>query len=636
MPTIDSCKKILKEHWGYDDFRGIQQEIIENICAGHDTLGLMPTGGGKSITFQVPALAMEGTCLVITPLVSLMKDQVDNLRRHGIRAAAIHAGIARQDIIQILENCIFGATRILYVSPERLSSELFLAKLRHIKVSFITVDEAHCICQWGYDFRPSYLQIASIREVLPDAPVLALTATATPEVADDIQRQLAFRSMNVCRMSFERKNIAYIVRQTEDKGRELRHILSRVPGTAIVYVRSRKRAQETAAELERNGISATYYHAGLETVVKNKRQERWQKDETRVMVATNAFGMGIDKPNVRIVVHIDTPDSLEAYFQEAGRAGRDGEKAYAVLLYNGQDSAKMRKHVAEAFPKKDYIRKVYEHLAYFYQIGVESGAGHAYPFNIEKFCHTFKHFPVQVESALKILQQCGYLEYEEEDESRARIMFTVSRATLYLLDGQTPLEDKIITFILRNYTGVFSEYVYIDEAYIAQEVGTEIHKVYLTLQNLDRRNVVRFVPQRKDPYVRYTRDRVDPEDIVIPPSIYEQRLRQYKKRIESVISYAETEHICRSRMLLKYFGEKRHENCGMCDVCLEKRGKDIPAEQVEKTQQDIITMLSDGKLHSADELNAIDADDDIMQEALRRLLFEEKIYSLDGMLTLHV
>ena len=433
---MKNYREILRQYWGYDDFRGIQREIIESIGSGHDTLGLMPTGGGKSITFQVPALAQEGTCIVITPLIALMKDQVDNLRRRGVRAAAIYSGLTREEIIITLENCIFGDIRILYVSPERLSSELFQTKLRHMRVSFITVDEAHCISQWGYDFRPSYLEISKIRKLLPGIPVLALTATATPQVVQDIQDKLsqtATPDFNVFRMSFERKNLAYVVRHATDKREQLIHILKSVKGTAIVYARSRRRTKEYAELISEAGITATFYHAGLDAAVKDQRQQAWQQDEVRVMVATNAFGMGIDKPDVRLVIHIDCPDSIEAYFQEAGRAGRDGLKAYAVLLYNDGDQRKLEKRIADTFPEKDFIRQIYEHLAYFYQIGVGSGYNHTFEFNIDKFCHAFRHFPIQVDAALKILNRAGYIEYTEEQDNQARVMFTIGRDDLYRL-----------------------------------------------------------------------------------------------------------------------------------------------------------------------------------------------------------
>jgi ATP-dependent DNA helicase RecQ len=499
---------ILKKYWGYDDFRGIQREIIESIGSGHDTLGLMPTGGGKSITFQVPALAHEGTCIVITPLIALMKDQVENLRRRGIKAAAIYSGLTHEEIIITLENAIFGGIKLLYVSPERLSSELFQTKLRHMKVSFITVDEAHCISQWGYDFRPSYLQIAQIRKLVPDVPVLALTATATPQVVEDIQAKLIRKekgekkkedSFAVFKMSFERKNLAYVVRQAEDKTEQLIHILKHVKGSAIVYARSRLRTKEFAQIISEAGITATFYHAGLDASTKDERQREWQQNKYRVMVATNAFGMGIDKPDVRVVIHVDCPDSIEAYFQEAGRAGRDGFKAYAVLLYNRHDEAKLKKRITDTFPDKDYIRQVYEHLAFYYQIGVGSGYNHTFEFNIDKFCHNFGHFPIRVDSALKILQRAGYLEYTEEQDNKARVMFTVSRNDLYRLENNTPNEEAVITALLRNYGGLFTDYTFIDEAFLAQSTNLKPQQVYLILKSLSQRHILHFIPQKKDP-----------------------------------------------------------------------------------------------------------------------------------------
>ena len=525
-----SYQEILKQYWGYDDFRGIQREIIESIGSGHDTLGLMPTGGGKSITFQVPALCQDGTCIVITPLIALMKDQVDNLRRRGIRAAAIYSGLTREEIVITLENCIFGDIRILYVSPERLASDLFQTKLRHMRVSFITVDEAHCISQWGYDFRPSYLQIAQIRKLVPNAPVLALTATATPAVVQDIQQKLSQKdtNFNVFRMSFERKNLAYVVRHAPDKREQLIHILESVKGSAIVYARSRRRTKEYAELLTEAGISATFYHAGLDSAVKDERQRGWQQDKVRVMVATNAFGMGIDKPDVRLVIHIDCPDSIEAYFQEAGRAGRDGRKAYAVLLYNDADQRKLEKRIADTFPEKDYIRKVYEHLAYFYQVGVGSGYNHIFEFNIDQFCHTFRHFPIQADAALKILDRAGYIEYTEEQDNQARVR----------LENTSPNEEKVITAMLRNYGGLFTDYNFIDESFIAQQTQLEPQQVYLTLKGLSQRHILHFIPQKKTPYIRYTQRREDMEHVQIPPSVYEERKAQFEERIHAMINYA--------------------------------------------------------------------------------------------------
>ncbi len=626
---------ILRQYWGYDDFRGIQREIIESIGSGHDTLGLMPTGGGKSITFQVPALAQEGTCIVITPLIALMKDQVDHLRRLGIRAAAIYSGLAREEIIITLENCIFGDIRILYVSPERLSSELFQTKLRHMRVSFITVDEAHCISQWGYDFRPSYLEIAKIRKLLPGVPVLALTATATPQVVDDIQQKLGFSSeAHVFRMSFERKNLAYVVRQAADKREQLIHILNSLKGSAIVYARSRKRTKEFADLLNEAGIPATFYHAGLDAAVKDERQQAWQRDEVRVMVATNAFGMGIDKPDVRLVIHIDCPDSIEAYFQEAGRAGRDGRKAYAVLLYNNADQRKLEKRIADTFPEKDFIRQIYEHLAYFYQIGVGSGYNHTFEFNIDKFCHAFHHFPIQVDSALKILNRAGYIEYTEEQENQARVMFTLSRNDLYRLENTSPNEEKIITSLLRNYGGLFTDYNYIDESFIASQTALQPHQVYMTLKSLSERHILHFIPQKKTPYIRYTQRREDMEHIQLRPAIYEERKDQFQQRIQAMIAYATNDQVCRSRQLLRYFGEEKSRDCHQCDVCLSHRSEGMVSEpRFTSATERVMALLSDGNPHPITDLRDIQLPTDELDAALEYLLKEEYIRQTDGLLT---
>jgi ATP-dependent DNA helicase RecQ len=635
--TIDNYKEILHHYWGYDDFRGIQREIIESIGSGHDTLGLMPTGGGKSITFQVPALAQEGTCIVITPLIALMKDQVDNLRRKGIKAAAIYSGLTHEEIIITLENAIFGAVKLLYVSPERLSSELFQTKLRHMKVSFITVDEAHCISQWGYDFRPSYLQIAQIRKLVPDVPVLALTATATPQVVDDIQERLKVQkdqSFNVFKMSFERKNLAYVVRHADDKIGELIHILKSTKGSAIVYARSRRRTKEYAEIINEAGISATFYHAGLDASVKDQRQREWQENKHRVMVATNAFGMGIDKPDVRVVVHVDCPDSIEAYFQEAGRAGRDGLKAYAVLLYNNSDERKLLKRISDSFPEKEYIRQVYEHLAYYYQIGVGSGYGHTFEFNIDKFCHNFRHFPIQVDSALKILQRAGYIEYTEEQDNQARVMFTVSRNDLYRLENNSPNEDKIITALLRSYGGLFTNYNYIDEAYLATITQLQPQQVYLTLKSLSQRHILHFIPQKKTPFIRYTQRREDKEYVQLMPEVYEERKSQFAERINSMILYATCDDICRSRQLLRYFGEKNDHNCKQCDVCLSHRKEGMVSEpRLNEAATKILQLLDDGKPHPITELKSIELPDSELDAALDYLSDEEYILQKDGLIS---
>ena len=625
---------ILKKYWGYDDFRGIQREIIESIGSGHDTLGLMPTGGGKSVTFQVPALSMEGVCVVITPLIALMKDQVHHLRQKRINAAAVYSGMQRDDIIRILENCILGSTKLLYVSPERLGSELFQTKLKHMQVSFITVDEAHCISQWGYDFRPSYLQIVDIRCICPDVPVLALTATATPKVVEDICERLSIdewqrEKFNVYRMSFERKNLAYLVRHAMDKRTELIQLLEGEEGAAIVYVRSRRHAREIAEHLTEAGLSATFYHAGLEHAEKDKRQRDWQHDRVRIMVATNAFGMGIDKADVRIVAHYDLPDSIEAYFQEAGRAGRDGQPARAILLYNNADEPKLIKRVSDTFPEKDYIRKVYDHLAYYYQIATGDGFGVSREFNIDDFCHKFNHFPIRVHSALQILQRAGYIEYTEEQDNQARVKFLVTRDDLYRLRGENPNEEKVIVALLRNYGGLFADYGFIDESMIAYQCGMKSNEIYDILKTLSQKHIIHFIPRKQVPYIRYMQRREDSEHISLPPAIYEERLEQYQQRINAMLRYANSNDKCRSRQLLEYFGEKDAKDCGQCDVCQSNEPHDT-----KKAQQQILTLLSDRKRHHVTELLRLRLPKEELDAALAYLLQEEYIIQQDGYLML--
>ena len=627
-------RQILNRYWGYDDFRGIQQQIIESIGSGHDTLGLMPTGGGKSITFQVPALSMEGVCLVVTPLIALMKDQVQHLQRLGIRAEAIYSGLQQNDILRILENCIFGGVKLLYVSPERLSSPLFQTKLRHMRISFITVDEAHCISQWGYDFRPSYLEIAKIRDIHPEAPVLALTATATPAVVDDIILKLKARdkqeetSFHVFRMSFERKNLTYLVSQTHDKPEELVHLFQLYPGAAIVYVRSRRRAREVAEHLMEAGLSATFYHAGLDHAEKDQRQEDWQQDRTRIMVATNAFGMGIDKPDVRLVVHYDCPDSIEAYFQEAGRAGRDGLPAQAILLYNHGDRAKLERRISEAFPEKDYIRQVYEHLAYFFQIATGDGYGVSREFNIELFCQRFHHFPIRVHAALQLLERAGYIEYDEEADHQARVRFLVSRDDLYRLNQVSDQEERVIVALLRSYGGLFADYGFIDESIVAQQAGLTPPQTYEILKALSQRHLLHFIPQRNMPYIRYMQRREDSENVQLPPAVYEERLAQYKERIHAMIHYAQSDHPCRSRQLLAYFGEHSDHNCGQCDVCRST------AEEAPSATHHILQLLSDRKAHPVSELATLPYPQDAINAAVAELISEEYIQQRDGLVEL--
>ena len=630
---MNKYQEILKQYWGYDSFRDLQEEIITSIGEGKDTLGLMPTGGGKSITFQVPALAQEGICIVITPLIALMKDQVQNLRKRGIKALAIYSGMTRQEILTALENCIFGNYKFLYISPERLDTDIFRTKLRSMKVSMITVDESHCISQWGYDFRPAYLKIAEIRTLLPGIPVLALTATATPEVVKDIQARLDFREENVFRMSFERKNLAYIVRQTDNKTQELLHILRKIPGSAIIYARNRRRTKEITELLVNEDITADFYHAGLDNAVKDLRQKRWQNGEIRVMVATNAFGMGIDKPDVRIVLHIDLPDSPEAYFQEAGRAGRDGLKAYAVILYAKSDKMTLHKRVADTFPEKEYILQVYEHLQYYYQMAMGDGFQCIREFNLEEFCRKFKYFPVPVDSALKILTQAGYLEYTDEQDNASRILFTIRRDELYKLREMGTEAETLIQTILRSYTGVFTDYAYISEDTLAIRTGLTRQQIYNILVTLTKRRIVDYIPHKKTPYIIYTRERLELRYLHIPASVYEERKARYEARIKAMEEYVTSESVCRSRMLLRYFGEKNEHNCKQCDVCLNRHETDcLPEDSFREMRKQILELLTRKSLPPAGIANAIEAEREDISRVIQYLLEEGELKMQDGML----
>lgn len=626
--------KILKQYWGYDHFRGIQEDIIRSVGEGKDTLGLMPTGGGKSITFQVPALAQEGLCLVITPLIALMKDQVRNLRERGIKATAVYSGMTREEILIALENCIFGNYKFLYISPERLGTEIFQIKLRSMHVSLITVDESHCISQWGYDFRPAYLKIADIRQLLPGVPVIALTATATPEVVKDIQERLQFRQENVFRMSFERKNLAYIVRHTEDKEGEMLHILQRVNGSSIVYTRNRKKTKEIAQLLNRNHITATFYHAGLSDETKDLRQKAWLKGEYRVMVATNAFGMGIDKPDVRLVIHADVPDSPEAYFQEAGRAGRDGMKAYAVLLFCPRDKITLKQRISDTFPEKDYIRKVYEDINFYYQMAMGDGLGCTFAFNLDEFCHNFKHFPVQTDSALKILTRAGYLEYTDEQDNASRIMFTLTKEELYRIHEQNADTEKLIRILLRTYTGLFTDYAYINEELLAKRSGLGRSQIYETLLFLTRQHILHYIPGKKTPYIIYTRERQETDRIYLSKEVYEERKESYRRRIEAMIEYAESENKCRSRMLLHYFGEKNEHNCGQCDVCLQHHHSGLKQSQFDEISHQILSLLKSSPLTPQELKLQIQAPEEQVTKVIAYLLSEEIIRQENGRLLL--
>lgn len=625
-------RKILKQYWGYDNFRGIQEDIIRSIGEGRDTLGLMPTGGGKSITFQVPALAQEGLCLVITPLIALMKDQVRNLRERGIKATAIYSGMTREEIVIALENCIFGNYKFLYVSPERLDTEIFQIKLRSMHVSLITVDESHCISQWGYDFRPAYLKIADIRQLLPGVPVIALTATATPEVVSDIQQRLQFRQENVFRMSFERKNLAYVVRHTEDKESELLHILQHVDGSGIVYTRNRKKTKEISLFLNRNHITATFYHAGLNDETKDSRQKAWLKGEFRVMVATNAFGMGIDKPDVRVVIHADVPDSPEAYFQEAGRAGRDGMKAYAVLLFCARDKITLKLRVSDTFPEKSYIRKIYEDINFYYQMAMGGGRGCTFAFNIDEFCRNFKHFPVQTDSALKILTRAGYLEYTDEQDNASRIMFTITKEELYRIREQSEDTEKLLRILLRSYTGLFTDYAYISEDNLSTRSGLSKQQIYETLLSLSRQHILHYIPAKKTPYIIYTRERQETERVYLSKEVYEDRKESYVQRINAMIEYAESENRCRSRMLLRYFGEKNEHNCGQCDVCLQQHQSGLKSGEFEAISQQLQALLKENPLSLQEIKDKMQVPENHLMKVVSYLVSEEIIRQENGYL----
>lgn len=582
--------RILREYWGYDSFRTLQEEIIQSVWEGRDTLGLMPTGGGKSLTFQVPVMAMKGICLVVTPLIALMKDQVDNLRERGIKAAAVYSGMSREEILTTLENCIFGDFKFLYVSPERLSSEIFIVKLQAMNVCLLVVDESHCISQWGYDFRPSYLKISEIRRLLKEVPVLALTATATAEVVDDIQEKLHFRKKNVYRTSFQRENLSYVVRTADNKLEELVRILHSVPGSGIVYVRSRQQTKEIAHTLQKAAILAEYFHAGLTHEVKVLKQNNWKNGNCRVMVATNAFGMGIDKADVRTVVHMDLPNSLEEYFQEAGRAGRDGERSYAVILYSKNDSAKLRKRITDAFPVREFIVRVYEALGNYYQVAVGAGFGNAYDFSLHEFCIPFKFPFLQTHHALKILELAGYIEYTEEIDLRSRVRFLIYRDEMYTLQLNTEM-DELLHTLLRNYTGLFSDDVYIDESLLAVRMGKSRKEVCEMLITLSRMRYIRYIPQKKTPFVLFTTSREDTPFVSISRQVYEERKRRFEKRITSMIAYVEEHEVCRSRMLLIYFGEKEPMDCGECDVCRRKNESGVTNYLFRNLREKILSLM---------------------------------------------
>jgi ATP-dependent DNA helicase RecQ len=565
---MDKYRKILLKYWGYSSFRELQEEIIFSVAEEKkDTLALMPTGGGKSITFQVPSLAMSGICLVVTPLIALMKDQVENLRRRNIKSLMIHSGMTAKEIDIALDNAVFGDYKFLYLSPERLKTELFRAKLARMTVNLVAVDESHCISQWGYDFRPSYLQIAEIRKIIPTVPVLALTATAIPKVVDDIMEKLQFRQPNLLKKSFERKNLVYLVRRTEDKQAYLRHILQKEPGSGVVYVRSRGATKEIAQQLIEYGISADFYHAGLSPEMRSSKQDDWQSGRTRIIVATNAFGMGIDKPDVRVVVHIDLPDSIEAYFQEAGRAGRDGKKAYAVLLYNNSDRIRFEQRLRNEFPTVEQIKNIYQSACNFLQLAYGAGKDSSHAFDIASFSRVHKFYPATVISAFKFLQKENIAELTEEINNPSRLLFTVNRDDLYRIQINNPDIDGFIKSVLRMYTGLFSNFVGIDEGYLAKMMFKSRDEIYNILVRLSKMKIVEYIPQKRSPMLILHEERLDSKNVRISTENYLWSKNRFIERMKAMLSYSENETECRSVVLLSYFGEKDASRCGQCDAC---------------------------------------------------------------------
>ncbi len=567
---VTKFRSILRKYWGYDAFRGIQEEIIHSVAEGKDTLGLMPTGGGKSITFQVYGLAYEGVCIVVTPLIALMKDQVENLLKNKIKAVAIYSGMTKREIEIAMNNVIFGDYKFLYLSPERLHNYYFQQRLKDINVNLITVDESHCISQWGYDFRPAYLEIVKIRELVPDIPVLALTATATPEVVDDIQIKLGFKEQNVFQQSFERKNLVYYVMNAEDKIKQLFRITTKYDGSGVIYVRNRKKTKEYALLLKKYNISADYYHAGLSAEERSYKQLAWQKDKIRIMVCTNAFGMGIDKPDVRFVIHLDLPDSPEAYFQEAGRGGRDGKRAFAFLLYNGVDVAQLKRNMTMSFPKLKKVIEVYSYICNYLQIPVGAGQDVEFPFDMFDFASKFKVDVLTTYNCIKILETTGLIKYTEDANSLSRVMFTVNRDDLYRFQISNPDLDGFVKLLLRTYSGIFTEFINISEDYIAKKAGTQKESIINYLKLLQKQGIIKYIPRINKPLIHFISERLQNNAIAFNRKQLKEQKERIISRMEAMLVYAESTNKCRSQQLLSYFGEKDAKRCGQCDVCLRR------------------------------------------------------------------
>jgi len=622
---MDSYHEILLKYWGFGQFRPLQEDIIHAVASGKDTIGLMPTGGGKSVTFQVYSLSREGMCLVITPLIALMNDQVDNLRVKGIKALAIYSGMTGREIEIACNNAVYGDYKFLYVSPERLQSPDFLEYLVRFKLNLIAVDEAHCISQWGYDFRPSYLQIATIRKFFPQVPVLALTATATPQVIEDIQDKLLFPQKNLLRKSFVRENVTYLVRQKEDKLGYLAETVSKSKGSGIIYVRSRKKCREISDSLRQLGVMADCYHAGLDPALRRERQTQWMKGSTRVIVATNAFGMGIDKPDVRFVVHLDLPDSLEAYFQEAGRAGRDGERAIALMISNGTDKRRLHKMVTDAFPEQERIRAVYQALCDYLQIAVGTGKNGFYTFQPEDFARKFSFPATTVYHSLKLMEREGFLVYTEDPESSSRLYFLAHRDELYRIDTGSKSLEQLIGMLLRSYTGLFNDYVRIDEALIARRLEMTPDELYQNLKFLSQQKIIHYIPRREAPVIQFLTERVDPSRIKISTANYHDRKVNYQRMVDAVIGYAQSDERCRSVQLLAHFGEHGSKPCGQCDVCKGEHQSGISNAEFEEISGKILKLLASGPKELVDINRNIEGEEKSILRVTRWMLDMEKL-----------
>lgn len=597
--------QILLKYWGYSGFRPLQEDIINNALDGKDTLALLPTGGGKSICFQVPAMAKEGICVVISPLIALMKDQVENLTKRGIKAVAIYSGMTSREIDITLDNCAYGDIKFLYVSPERIETEIFKERLKKMNVNLFAIDESHCISQWGYDFRPSYLNISHLRELKPDIPFLALTATATPEVVEDIQKQLKFKQANVLQKSFERKNIAYVVVHEEDKLTRLVKILNSIKGTSVVYVNNRKRTKDVAYHLYQNGISADFYHAGLTNEERNTKQNNWINNNTRVIVSTNAFGMGIDKPDVRTVVHMDLPSSLEAYFQEAGRAGRDEQKAYGILLLEENDRLNLEANITNSFPDLETIKNTYQALANYFQIPIGSALNESYFFDIADFSQQYNFKAFTVFHCLKFLEKEGYLYLSEANHNPSRIKFELNKADLYEFQVKNPKYDSFIKTILRSYAGIFENFTKINEFEIAKRLKTTKDKVFDGLHYLAKLEVISYIEQTNLPQLTYLTPRLESKSLYISKQHYHDRKEIAVKKMESVIYYAFSKHKCRSQILLSYFGEKESYRCGICDVCLERNKLELSDIEFSSVSDQLKKLLKEQPLSITDLVNSI-------------------------------